>query len=129
MWDMTVEQVTRLTQSEPIGLDPKRLDELYLQLGPSAAEDVVCRALEEMAARLAQIDRSHGARQFDLLFKNARGLSAISEQLGMHLLSQVARDVTYCAGNGDRTALAATLARLMRIGERSLTEIWEMAAH
>ncbi len=58
--------------------------------------------------------------------KSARSLVAISEQIGMTLLAQVALDVTRCIDAGDRIALAATMARLLRIGERSLSEIWDL---
>jgi hypothetical protein len=44
----------------------------------------------------------------------------------MHTLSRVADDVTKCIDAGDQVAIAATLARLLRIGERSLTAIWDM---
>lgn len=121
-----LEQVTLLRQDEPVRLDPGRLEDLYTQLGQHAAEDVVCRALEEMAARLSHIETSFRAGQIEDMRKNARGLGAISDQLGMSMLARVARDVTACADSGDPVAQAATLARLLRIGERSLTEIWDV---
>jgi hypothetical protein len=42
------------------------------------------------------------------------------------MLARVARDVKTCTEQGDPVALAATLARLMRVGESSLTEFWMM---
>jgi hypothetical protein len=48
-----VEQVTLLKQDERVRLDPQRLDTLFDQLGETGAEDIVCRALEELAARLS----------------------------------------------------------------------------
>jgi hypothetical protein len=44
----------------------------------------------------------------------------------MGLLAQVAVDVTRAIDDGDRTAQAATLSRLLRIGENSLTAIWDL---
>ena len=107
-------------------LDNDRLNDLYTQLGQHAAEDVVCRALEEMAARLSHIDKSYRAGDWDDLRKNARGLGAIAEQLGIMILSKVARDVKTCVDIGDPVATAATISRLMRVGESSLTEVWDM---
>lgn len=107
-------------------LDSDRLNDLYVQLGQHAAEDVVCRALEEMAARLSHIEKSYRAGDWDDLRKNARGLGAIADQLGITILAQVARDVKTCVETGDLVALASTLARLMRVGESSLTEVWDM---
>ncbi len=117
--------MTLLQQSEPVRLDPDRLEQLYLQLGEIGAENVVCRALEELAARLSFTERCYREDQVEDLRKSARSLVAISEQIGMQSLARVAQDVTRCIDNSDWTALAATLARLLRIGERSLNEIWD----
>lgn len=107
-------------------LDNDRLNDLYSQLGQHAAEDVVCRALEEMAARLSHIEKSYREGDWDDLRKNARGLGAIADQLGIVALAKVARDVKTCVEVGDPVAIAATIARLMRVGEVSLTEVWDM---
>lgn len=115
-----------LKQSETVRLNAERLEALYLQLGERGAEDVVCRALEELALRLRYIERCHRDAQWREMRKPVRGLIAIAEQIGMQLLSDVARDVTRCIDGGDRVALAATLSRLLRIGERSLSEIWDL---
>ncbi len=121
-----MEQVTVLKQNEMIRLDPDQLEELYIQLGAAGAEDVVCRALEELAARLSHTERCYRERRHKDMRKSARSLVAISEQIGMGLLARVAIDVTRCIDCGDRTALAATMSRLLRIGERSLSEIWDL---
>ena len=107
-------------------LDRDRLNDLYVQLGQHAAEDVVCRALEEMAARLGYIDKRYHAADWVNLRKNARGLGAIADQLGITVLAKVARDVKTCVEVGDPVAVAATNARLMRVGASSLTEVWDM---
>ncbi len=121
-----MEQVTSLIQKERVWFDPDRLDDLFSQMGQHAAEDIVCRALEEVAARLGQIDKCYRAAEWDALSKSARGLGAIADQLGIALLARVARDVKTCAERGDPVATAATIARLMRVGERSLTDVWDM---
>ena len=97
-----------------------------MQLGETSAEDVVCRALEELAARLSHTERCYRELRFEDMRKSARSLIAISEQIGMQLLADVARDVTSCIDSGEGTALSATLARLLRIGESSLSEIWDL---
>lgn len=122
----TLEQVTLLKQNEVVGLDSARLEELYSQLGEAGAEDVVCRALEELAARLSYTERCYREIRISDMRKSARSLIAIAEQIGMLKLAQVARDVTRCIDESDRVGLAATLARLLRIGERSLSEIWDL---
>lgn len=123
-----MKQVTllELEQHESVRLDSGRLEDLYLQLGQNGAETVVCRALEELAARLAHTERCFRAGGFDDMRKSARSLVAIADQIGMQMLARVAGHVTQCIDAGDPVALSATLARLLRIGERSLTEIWDM---
>ena len=121
-----MEQIITLAQNETVRLDSDRLGELYAQLGEAGAEDVVCRAMEELAVRLAHSERLYRQGNMEDLRKSARSLVAIAEQIGMHSVARVARDVTYCIDDDDQVALAATLSRLLRIGERSLTAIWDM---
>ncbi len=124
-----VEQITLLEQRESVTLDSDRLQQLYTQLGESGAEDVVCRALEELAARLTLTERFYREGRVDDMRKSARSLIAIADQIGMEALTRVARDVTLCIDHHDAVALAATLSRLLRIGERSLQEIWGVQDH
>ena len=44
----------------------------------------------------------------------------------MTTLARVARDVLRPAPSHDAAALGATLARLVRIGERSLMAVWDL---
>jgi len=120
-----VDQTTLLQQHECVRHDAERLEALYLELGETSAEDVVCRALEELAARLGQAERCYREGRLNEMRKSSRSLIAIADQIGMALLAQVAGDVTGSIDAGDHNALAATFARLLRIGERSLCEVWE----
>ncbi len=123
---LTVERITLLNQTEVVQLDQGRLEQLYLQLGEAGAEDVVCRALEELAVRLSHTERCFRRNQVQDMRKSARSLIAIAEQIGMTKLAGVARDVTLSIDLCDKVAVAATLARLLRIGESSLHEIWDV---
>lgn len=118
--------VIKVRLSEQIHLDQGRLNTLYAQLGETGAETVVCRAMEELAVRMAQCETLWRADNRVQLRKHARSLIAISDQVGMQRLAQVARDVTDCVDAQDEIAIAATLSRLLRIGERSLSAIWSM---
>lgn len=115
-----------LKPDEVVHLNADRVAELYEQLGEAGAEEVVCRALEEMAARLSHTERCHREGRRADMGKSARGLVAISDQIGMHLLSLVAADVAACAHGHDPVATAATLSRLLRIGDRSLSEVCDL---
>lgn len=118
--------VTQIRLAEPVRVDHDRLGALYSEMGHAGAEDVVCRAMEELALRVAHCDRLMRSGQYDELRKSARSLIAIADQIGMDLLAKVARDVMDCVDTGDSIALAATLGRLLRAGEGSLTAIWDL---
>tara|TARA_R110000868_G_scaffold400956_1_gene675822 strand:- start:74418 stop:74798 length:381 start_codon:yes stop_codon:yes gene_type:complete len=121
-----VEHVLVLAQQEVVRVDPDRLQALYLQLGDSGAEDVLCRAMEEVAVRLSHTERLYRQDRMGDMRKSARSLVAIADQIGMNALARVSTDVTRCIDVGDPVALAATLARLLRVGERSLTAVWDL---
>lgn len=118
--------VVNIRLAEKIQLDQVRLDGLYAQLGAAGAETVVCRAMEELAIRMAECEVLWRDNSTVQLRKHARSLIAISDQIGMHLLAQVAADVTASLDARDQVAVAATLSRMLRIGERSLSAIWAM---
>lgn len=119
-------KVTHIRLAEPVTVDPDQLNALYTDMDPVSAEDVVCRAMEELALRMAHCDRHYRKGEWDALRKSSKSLVAIAEQIGMHVLARVARDVATCVRAGDQVALAATVGRLMRTGEGSLTAIWDM---
>jgi hypothetical protein len=119
-------RVQQIRPNEQVSVDHDRLGALYLQLGEAGAEDVVCRALEELAKRLGQCDVLFRAAQWEDLRKNVRALVTISEQIGMRDVARVAQDVTDCLDRNDGISVAATLSRLIRLGEQSLTAVWDM---
>ncbi|WP_375174371.1 hypothetical protein [Pseudooceanicola sp.] len=121
-----MDHVRVLAQEEDVLLDPDRLQSLYDQLGDVEAEDVVCRAMEELAIRLSLVERLYRQDRRAEMRKAARSLTGIAEQIGMDTLCRVAGDVIYCIDAHDPVALAATLSRLLRTGERSLSEIWDL---
>lgn len=118
--------VLQLQPVEPVRVNTDRLSGLYTDLGEEAAEDIVCRAMEELALRLSHCDRLYRAEEMEDLRRSSRSLVAIAEQIGMAKLARVAKDVVNCIDATDKIALAATLTRLMRIGEGSLTAIWDL---
>lgn len=119
-------KVTQLRLSEHVQVDHDRLDALYSEMDHAAAEDMVCRAMEQLALRMAHCDRHYRAANFDELHKSSRSLVAIADQIGMTVMARVAADVARCAETQDLVALAATLSRLMRTGEESLSAIWDL---
>ena len=121
-----VEPITMLTHRENAGVNPDRLAELYVELGQAGAESAVCRAMEELSERLHRIHAACEPLNLNTVEKTARSMMGIAEQIGMHKLAQVAGDVQTAAAQGDPVSLAATVSRLLRIGESSLTGIWDL---
>ena len=121
-----MQQIAMLVFEEKVRLEAERLAELYAQLGEASAQDVVCRAMEELAVRLARIDQAFHSGKLTVLHKAAKGLVGIAEQVGMQRLADVARDVCNCVDRADSVALGATMARLQRVGDCSLTAVWDL---
>lgn len=121
-----MKHITQIKPQESVAVDSERLKALYAQLGDVSAEDVVCRAMEELALRLSFCDRLHRTTALVELRKSVRSLIAIADQIGMSAVSEVAVHVTNCIDQNDRIALAATMGRLTRVGEESLTAIWDL---
>lgn len=118
--------VTKINPSEDVAVNNDRLGALYAQMGEVSAEDILCRAMEELALRMSHCERLFRTDDHAGLRKSARSLIAIADQIGMDVLARVAGDVTYCIDRQDTVGLAATLNRLMRTGEGSLTAVWDL---
>lgn len=115
-----------LRHEEGVRLNPDPLVALYSELGESGAERVICRTMEELASRLSEMMRHADEGQIAPLIRSARLLAKVADQIGMATLARVASDVMRTTEAGDLTSQAATLARLIRIGDRSLTAVWDL---
>ena len=118
--------VTVLRQEENVRLDPDRLTELYVKLGESGAEEVVCRAMEELAVQLTEIQAVNENGVPGNMQVNARNIAELASDVGLLSLARVAFDVDYCLHFDDQGAISATLARLSRVGDRSLMAVWDL---
>ncbi len=119
-------QVTRLVPRDTLRMDAGPLSRLYLDLGEHGAEAVICSALEDLARRLNRIDDAHRGCDLGLVGQESRRIRVIAEQIGLTEVAEVAAHVIDCAQAGSGMALAATLARLLRVTERCMTEIWAL---
>ncbi len=112
--------ITALRPKERVKLDAEPIVAIYRDLGTTAAEQVVTRALSEVALTLAGI--AEQVRQHDMadLQRHLRRLQRMAEHLGMVSLGTISTELRLCIERGDATAFAAVWARMMRIAERSL---------
>ncbi len=99
--------------SEPIAL-------MYRNMGTTAAEQVVTRALAELAMAMTGLSDQVRSQDMSDLGRQLRRLQRMAEQLGLVSLGQVAGDVRLCLDKADPTAFAAVWARLLRVAECSL---------
>jgi len=120
------EMQARLIPVEAVRLDDSRLLELYQRLGAVHAENVISNAMEDLAVRLAKVARAYEESDLETVGKTARSISAVALQVGMPALATAANNVHTLAQTDDSTALAATIARLARLGESSLLAIWDI---
>lgn len=114
---------------EAITLDPERLARLYADLGDRDADRLICDAMEDLALSLARIGRAYAARDLDAIARLAQGMEWLSARIGLGKLEKVAESVRICAARGDVPGLDATLARLSRVGDRSLSAVWDPQYH
>lgn len=118
-------KIARLAVEERVTIDHRRLEGIVHDLGETTAAEVIGAALEQLALALSRTLTavSHG----DLVgvARDADRLSRLAWQLGLVTLASVAIDVGRCAERRDDGALTATSARLMRIGNQSLTRVWD----
>jgi hypothetical protein len=117
---MSVNNVVALPVKERVRQDSELIATIYRNLGTSSAEQVVTRALGELALTMAGLAAQVREREMQDLSRQLRRLQRMSENLGMVSLGLVAGDVRDCFDRSDVTAFSAVWARLVRIAERSL---------
>lgn len=118
-------QVTALAVAEAIQVDARRVGDIVNELGEHAAQNVIGMALEQMAVLLTEVEQSLHQGQLADAVQRAERLSRLAWQVGLSSLAGVAVDLASCAERQDMCALPAVGARLARVGNLSLTEVWE----
>ena len=117
---MGTDNVLALRPKERVCQDAEPIATIYRNLGTSSAEQVVTRALGELALTMAGLAQQVRAHEMGDLMRQLRRLQRMAENLGMVSLGLVAGDLRDCLDRGDVTAFSAVWARLLRIAERSL---------
>ena len=115
--------VTVLRFEEPARFDPDRLERLCRDIGETQAEYEVAVGLERIMIALAQIDCVDSTLERK---KIVAEIADSASKIGMATLARVARDVHIVMARQDMAAIRATLARLRRVGERSVHAIYDI---
>jgi hypothetical protein len=115
-----MKNVMALPLRERVRQDGEAIAAIYRNLGTSAAEQMVTRALGELALAMAGIAAQVRAQELADLSRQLKKLQRMAENLGMVSLSAVSQDARLCLDRCDSTAFTAVWARLLRVAERSL---------
>jgi hypothetical protein len=116
----TMENVTALRPAERVRQDGEAIAAIYRNLGTAAAEQMVTRALGELALAMVGLAAQVKAQELADLSRQLKKLQRMAENVGMLSLSTVAQDARICLDRCDSTAFTAVWARLLRVAERSL---------
>lgn len=100
--------------------DIEQIASIYRNLSSQAAEQVVARALGELALHLSALAERIAAHQMGDLLRRLKRLDRMAQNLGLKTLSQVTQDLAICLERGDATAFAAVWARMMRVADGTL---------
>jgi len=120
--------VSRLLVAENVRIQGEALNLLQRNLGTDGSQNVIERAVVEVAERMGAVEQALLDSDFDMLRKSARSLGSIGEQLGLLLMTKVAQDAVICAERQDMCALHAVVERLMRVGDASLAAVIDGAS-
>ena len=117
--------LTELAPEEPARFNPERLEELCLKIGEVRAEAEVALALHRISEHLPAIAvlSRNNAPAFVVAIDE---IANDAELIGMATLARVARSVLDSHATANHVALAATLSRLDRVGERSIHAVWDL---
>lgn len=121
-------QLRTLVLSEPVRVDVRRVGEIMTELGETAAQNVIGLALEQLAAALTDTDAALQRGDLGVAGAGAERMARLAWQIGLLSLAGVAMDLGNCIEHHDPVALASVRKRLMRVGNRSLTAIWDRTA-
>ncbi|MFZ1346207.1 MAG: hypothetical protein WAT35_18335 [Tabrizicola sp.] len=100
--------------------DVEAIAVIYRNLGAPVAEQMVTRALGELALTMAGIAEKVRAQELRDLSRQLGRLGRLAADLGLLTLATVAGDAKICLERAESTAFAAVWARLLRVAERSL---------
>lgn len=120
---MNFENVVVLCPQESVSLEPLTATTNGSDAAFSLAED----AVEEMVVCLAAIEASWAAGEFARLDGLLKSLSDHAKRSGLPDVVHVASAAEALLGSQDTIALAAVIARLIRVGETSLATLLEIS--
>lgn len=104
--------------------DPEPLRLLYEEMGHHHAEEHVCDVLENIARLLERSRKSVKMHHFEAVTRNASELSQLAQKIGLMTVAKAAFHLADAADQSDYRAVDSTFARLERVTEPSMVEVW-----
>lgn len=122
-----VSSVTVLRCPDQLDLDPEPILTFAQSHSPDEVEEMICRALEDIAVRLDRLQAARAAGAFEHMCNPARRIAVIAGGLGMRDVVHAAHHVGGAAESGSAVAVSATLARLERNFDASIGAVWSVS--
>lgn len=119
---MDFRNVVALCPREVVSLEPAPCEDGDGRTFPFAED-----AVEEMVVCLAAIEAAWVSGEFARLGSALKTVVTLAERTGLPDVAHVAREANGLLGGFDEVALAAVVARLVRVGETSLATLLEIS--
>ena len=117
-------QISMLLHDEHLPFCSSKIDEIYCEFEPQRAKAIVNGALDEFAIRLPVLECAGKQNNRSAVRKAVDALMSIGHQIGLGGLTNAARNVRALTAAFDDPALAAAVARLVRLGDMCLVSLW-----
>lgn len=124
---MLLEDVVFLHPVETVSLDARACQSLMQGMVSANAARQADDLFEDFIVCLSAVESAWSSGEFERLASQAEMLRALSETLGLTQSAAIARQLATLVGTNDDVALAAVVARAVRVGEASLTSVLEYA--
>ena len=117
-------QISMLLHDEHLPFSTSKIDEIYSEFAPQRAQKIINGALDEFAIRLSVLECAGKQNKRAAIRKAVDALMSIGQQIGLGKLTDAAHNVRALTASSDDPALAAAVARLVRLGDMCLISLW-----
>ena len=116
-------QISVLSHDEHLPFCTSKIDEIYCEFDPQRAKAIINGALDEFAIRLSVLECAGKQNKRAATRKAVDALTSIGQQIGLGSLTEAAHNVRALTAASDDPALAAAVARLVRLGDMCLVSL------
>ncbi|SPF80051.1 hypothetical protein [Pseudoprimorskyibacter insulae] len=120
-----MQNISQASAQDAILLDSEHMAYLKNHLGTHGASDVICKAIDELSLGLARVQNFGSIADKRAVRQNCKALKIAANLVGLKSLAQVADETFVMIETADDVALASVLERLVRVGQASLSALWE----